>query len=74
LNRAETNKIKGDLAMTEPDAHEVQALIRYHCAAIVETIDGGGLRPSKHEVLQSTARRIAELINDLERCLAQTKG
>lgn len=50
------------------DAHEIQALLRHHCSAIVETIDDGGIKPSQIGTLQATAKRIAELTNDLEGC------
>ena len=48
------------------DAHEIQALIRHHCSAIVEAIDDGGIKPSQIGKLQRTILRLAELTNDLK--------
>ena len=55
-------------------ADEIQALLRYHCQTIVAVIDDGGIKTSQIGILQATAKRIAELTNDLEGCPQEEDG
>lgn len=54
------------------DAHELQALLRYHCASIVDVIDEGGLKPSKLEIAEQTGKRILQIIVMLKASSPQT--
>ena len=55
------------------DAHEIQALIRYHCAAIINVIDDDGIKPSQQPTLVKTCERILELANDLVKAAVEEK-
>lgn len=48
------------------DPHEYQALLRYHCATIIEAVDDDGLKPSKWPELQRTGVRIRQIIDALK--------
>ena len=48
--------------MNELEAHEIQALIKHHCQALINAIDDGGIRPAQWTVLHATGIRINELI------------
>lgn len=50
------------------EAHELQALLRHHCASIVEAIDDGGIEPSKITELLATADRIKEVVVEIKKC------
>ena len=50
------------------DADEIQALIRYHCSAVVEAIDDGGIKPSQTVKLGRTIERLRWLQERLSKC------